>query len=103
MAYSRGTRDDYDRWANITEDGGWSWDNLFPYMIKVRNVLPSISHLSLLSDAPWAHLHQMENLTTPSDHRDTTGEYDPAVHGYNGMLCCTVLSRDRATHHSLHT
>ncbi|EIM81860.1 aryl-alcohol oxidase-like protein [Stereum hirsutum FP-91666 SS1] len=62
MAYSRGTRDDYDRWANITEDDGWSWDNLYPYMIK------------------------MENLTTPADHRNTTGEINPAVHGFKGPL-----------------
>lgn len=37
MAYSRGTRDDYDRWANITEDQGWSWDSLYPYMIKASS------------------------------------------------------------------
>lgn len=47
MAYSRGTRDDYDRWANITEDDGWSWDNLYPYMIKVRTFDISV-HTALI-------------------------------------------------------
>lgn len=37
MAYTRGSRDDYDRWANITGDDGWKWDNLYPYMIKVHH------------------------------------------------------------------
>ena len=36
MAYTRGSKDDYDRWAEVTDDKGWSWDSLFPYMLKVN-------------------------------------------------------------------
>lgn len=43
MGFTRGTRDDYDRWANITEDDGWSWNNLYPYMIKVNDAAPNIA------------------------------------------------------------
>ncbi|EIM84128.1 aryl-alcohol-oxidase from pleurotus Eryingii [Stereum hirsutum FP-91666 SS1] len=62
MGYTRAARDDYDRWARVTGDDGWSWDNLYPYMIK------------------------LENLTEPSSHANVSGEYNPAVHGYKGPL-----------------
>ncbi|KAF9475360.1 pyranose dehydrogenase [Pholiota conissans] len=61
MFYTRGSRDDYDRWAKVTGDKGWSWDSLFPYFLK------------------------HERLTQPADHHSIVGEYDPAVHGFNGM------------------
>ena len=35
MAFTRGSMDDYDRWAKVTDDQGWSWNSLFPYMLKV--------------------------------------------------------------------
>lgn len=36
MVYTRGTREDYDRWARVTGDPGWSWDAMFPYFKKVQ-------------------------------------------------------------------
>lgn len=41
MDYSRGSRDDFDRWAAVTGDEGWSWESLFPYMLKVRSSAPN--------------------------------------------------------------
>lgn len=35
MAYTRGSKDDFDRWANVTGDDGWSWNSLFSLMEKV--------------------------------------------------------------------
>ena len=53
MAYSRGSRDDFDRWADVTGDGGWSWDALQPYMRKVRRVPFSakVHYLFLYTDS----------------------------------------------------
>ncbi|NPT47953.1 FAD-dependent oxidoreductase [Paraburkholderia sp. 1N] len=34
MAYTRGSRADYDRWVAATGDPGWSWDGLIPYFRK---------------------------------------------------------------------
>jgi|SRR5471030_76995 len=34
MAYTRGSRLDYERWAAATGDTGWSWDGLLPYFKK---------------------------------------------------------------------
>lgn len=35
MWYTRGSSADYDRWANITGDQGWLWDELQNYFEKV--------------------------------------------------------------------
>ncbi|KAK1226089.1 hypothetical protein PQX77_010956 [Marasmius sp. AFHP31] len=66
MVYTRGSRDDWDRYANVTGDVGWSWDNIQPYIQK------------------------NERFTTPADRHDTTGEFDPAVHGFNGVNSVTL-------------
>lgn len=34
MAYTRGSRSDYERWVAATGDSGWSWDGLVPYFRK---------------------------------------------------------------------
>jgi hypothetical protein len=40
MAYTRGSKDDWDKWANITGDEEMSWDRMFSYMMKVGNYIP---------------------------------------------------------------
>lgn len=62
MAYTRGSKDDWDRWANVTGDDGWSWDSVQPYVRK------------------------MEKLVPPADHHNTTGEIDPSIHGHLGPV-----------------
>ncbi|KAJ7452774.1 aryl-alcohol-oxidase from pleurotus Eryingii [Mycena galericulata] len=61
MVYTRGSKDDWDRFAKITGDDGWSWDSIFPYILK------------------------NERFTPPADHHNTTGQFSPAVHGFNGI------------------
>ncbi|KAJ6451318.1 alcohol oxidase [Mycena sanguinolenta] len=61
MAYTRGGRDDFDRFARVTGDKGWSWDSLIPYILK------------------------NERFGPPADHHNTTGQFDPAVHGFTGI------------------
>ncbi|KAG6917871.1 hypothetical protein DXG01_000641 [Tephrocybe rancida] len=64
MAYTRGSSDDYDRYAQMTGDPGWSWEQLQPYFRK------------------WT---KNERWSQPADQHDTTGQYDPLVHGFQGM------------------
>ncbi|KAJ7773189.1 alcohol oxidase [Mycena metata] len=59
--YTRGSSEDYDRYARITGDEGWSWNSLIPYQRK------------------------NEKFGLPEDGHNITGEYNPAVHGYNGI------------------
>ncbi|PBK92975.1 aryl-alcohol oxidase-like protein [Armillaria gallica] len=66
MVYTRGSSDDYDRFAELAGDDGWNWDNLFPYAIKVWH-LP-----------PCARGH------------DETGQYIPSIHGTDGPLSTSI-------------
>ncbi|KAJ7908751.1 alcohol oxidase [Mycena leptocephala] len=61
MVYARGSKEDYDRWARVTRDDDWSWDNLVQYMRK------------------------NERFSPPADHHNTTGQFNPAVHGFRGI------------------
>jgi len=37
MVYSRGTKEDYDRWGALWGEGSdWTWDGLLPYFKKVE-------------------------------------------------------------------
>ncbi|KAJ3515002.1 hypothetical protein NLJ89_g2031 [Agrocybe chaxingu] len=57
---------DFDRYANFTGDEGWSWDNMLPYFKK------------------------SEKFTPPSDRHDTTGQFDPSVHGFDGLISVSL-------------
>ncbi|KAJ7148654.1 pyranose dehydrogenase [Mycena crocata] len=61
MFYTRGSRDDFDRFAAVTEDPGWGWDSMLPYFFK------------------------NENWTTPADQHSGVGQYDPAFHSRTGV------------------
>ncbi|PIL22610.1 hypothetical protein GSI_15300 [Ganoderma sinense ZZ0214-1] len=65
MAYCRGTVDDYDRWARVTGDEGWSWKSLSPYILKV------------------------DRMTAPVDHHNTSGQFDPTLHD-DGLVPISV-------------
>ncbi|KAJ7882855.1 aryl-alcohol-oxidase from pleurotus Eryingii [Mycena leptocephala] len=71
MVYTRGSREDFDRLAGIADDGRWSWDSLVPYMKK------------------------NEQFTQPVDHHNTTGQFNPAVHGFNGINSVTLAGFPR--------
>ncbi|KAJ7586731.1 hypothetical protein C8J56DRAFT_1014658 [Mycena floridula] len=73
MGYTRGSSDDYDRYAKVTGDQGWSWKNLQRYIRK------------------------SERFVQPVDHHNTTGEYNPAVHGYHGVNTVSLPGFPHAT------
>ncbi|KAJ3536614.1 hypothetical protein NMY22_g5955 [Coprinellus aureogranulatus] len=60
MVYTRGAGEDYDRWAKVTGDIGWSWNLLWPYALK------------------------HERFSGAVGGRDIKGQYNPLVHGYSG-------------------
>ncbi|KAI0672565.1 aryl-alcohol-oxidase from pleurotus Eryingii [Trametes maxima] len=62
MVYSRGSKDDFNKYAELSGDPGWSWAALDPYFRK------------------------LERLVLPVDGHDTTGEIVPGVHGIAGPL-----------------
>ncbi|KAL0577509.1 hypothetical protein V5O48_004495 [Marasmius crinis-equi] len=66
MLYTRGSAEDFDRYATITEDPGWSWDSLQPYIRK------------------------NEHFGEPVDHHNITGEFEPSAHGFHGINTVTL-------------
>ncbi|KAF8183981.1 pyranose dehydrogenase [Pholiota molesta] len=63
MFYTRGSSSDFDRFATVTGEPSWSWANLQPYHEK------------------W---------TAPADGHNTTGEFNPLVHGFDGFIETTL-------------
>ncbi|PBK63513.1 alcohol oxidase [Armillaria solidipes] len=73
MFYARGSSQDYDRYARISGDPGWGWDALQPYIRK------------------------NEHFVAPADHHNTTGQFNPAVHGLNGVNFVSLPEYPRTT------
>ncbi|KAJ6460937.1 aryl-alcohol oxidase [Mycena sanguinolenta] len=66
MLYTRGSRDDFDRYANVTGDPGWSWTAIQKYFRK------------------------NEKWSPPADHHNTQGQFDPSVHSTTGINSVTL-------------
>ncbi|KAJ7622106.1 aryl-alcohol-oxidase from pleurotus Eryingii [Roridomyces roridus] len=66
MWYTRGSAEDFDRFAAVTGDKGWGWDEMLPYFFK------------------------NERWTEPADKHNTTGQYDPAAHGTDGITAVSL-------------
>ncbi|KAK0493186.1 aryl-alcohol oxidase-like protein [Armillaria luteobubalina] len=66
MTYTRGSSEDYDRYARISGDDGWGWDKMQPYFRK------------------------NERFVASADHHNQTGQYDPAVHSFDGVNSVSV-------------
>ncbi|KAF9458890.1 aryl-alcohol-oxidase from pleurotus Eryingii [Collybia nuda] len=66
MVYMRGSSDDFDRYASVTGDSGWKWDNMQQYARK------------------------NEKLVAPGDQHDTTGEFNPSLHGTSGAISVSL-------------
>ncbi|KAJ7583130.1 alcohol oxidase [Mycena floridula] len=65
MGYTRGSSEDYDRYAAVTGDQGWSWNNLQKYIRKNEAFALSIG-------------------------RNISGDFNPAAHGYHGVNSVTL-------------
>ncbi|KAK7053175.1 hypothetical protein VNI00_003794 [Paramarasmius palmivorus] len=83
MAYTRGSKGDWDRYAKVTGDPGWSWDGVQRYIRKV----PITIRLLFTCDNSRP---QNERFTPPVSSRNITGEFDPAVHGFDGINPVTL-------------
>lgn len=66
MIYTRGSSDDFDRYAEISGDEGWSWDNMLPYFKK------------------------NEKWTAPKDGHNTSAQYLPETHGFDGVTAVSL-------------
>ncbi|KAJ7699844.1 alcohol oxidase [Mycena metata] len=67
FAYTRGAAADFDRYAQMTGDEGWSWNKIFPYFLK------------------------NERWSAPADNHNTQGQFNPAIHGTKGPISVSLL------------
>lgn len=49
MVYTRGSRDDFDNWGRVTGDPRWSWDALWPYILRVGRRSAHYRRLTFIS------------------------------------------------------
>ena len=73
MVYTRGSNDDYDRWARLTSDEGWEWENVSQFYFKVTGQ-SSYGFLTLTRA-------QSSRIVPPADGHNTTSQFIPADHG----------------------
>ncbi|KAJ7223851.1 aryl-alcohol oxidase-like protein [Mycena haematopus] len=66
MAYTRASSEEWDRYARLSGDEGWSWNNMQKYMLM------------------------NEKWTAPADNHNTTGQYNPAVHSKTGITSVSL-------------
>ncbi|KAF9458889.1 aryl-alcohol oxidase [Collybia nuda] len=66
MVYMRGSEDDFNRYASVTKDSGWKWDHMQQY--AQRN----------------------ENLVSPGDQHNTTGQLIPSQHSTSGAISVSL-------------
>ncbi|KAF5340266.1 hypothetical protein D9611_007827 [Ephemerocybe angulata] len=72
MFYTRCSSSDYDRWAKLTGDQGWSWNKILPYILK------------------------HEKWTAPADGHSDVGQYDPQYHGTGGNTFVSIAGAPQA-------
>ena len=39
MVYTRGSNEEYDRWAELSGDKGWAWENLEQFYFKAGRII----------------------------------------------------------------
>ncbi|KAF5364040.1 hypothetical protein D9756_001004 [Leucocoprinus leucothites] len=66
MGYLRGTSEEWDRYASVTQDKGWSWNSIQTYIS--RN----------------------EKWTRPADNHNTAGQFNPRVHSTTGVTSVSL-------------
>ncbi|KAG6887727.1 hypothetical protein C0992_010947 [Termitomyces sp. T32_za158] len=66
LVYTRGSSEDFDRYAKVTRDQGWSWNSILPYFKK------------------------SEKWSVPADHHNITGQFNPGVHGFKGEVAVSL-------------
>lgn len=66
LVYTRGSSEDFDRYAKVTGDQGWSWNRILPYFKK------------------------SEKWTAPADNHNITGQFNPSMHGFKGDVAVSL-------------
>lgn len=66
MIWTRSSQDDFNRYATVSGDNGWSWNAIKPYYQKLEHFVP------------------------PTDHHNTANEINIGIHGTTGPVNITL-------------
>ena len=88
MVWTRSSRDDFDKYARLSGDPGWSWDAIEPYFKRVVAFLASWVDTRSTTD----FVGQIEHLVPPADHHNITGEIQPRIHGTRGPVNISIAA-----------
>ncbi|PPQ80124.1 hypothetical protein CVT25_001423 [Psilocybe cyanescens] len=72
LFHQYGTDDDWNRLAKLSGDSGWSWNNMKRYVQKHEKFVP------------------------PVDGHNTTGQFIPSLHGFNGMVSVSLPGNNQS-------
>ncbi|KAF8825939.1 hypothetical protein HHX47_DHR6000663 [Lentinula edodes] len=72
LVYTRGSKQNIDKWASLTNDSSWGWDGMLPYFKK------------------------SEKFNLPVDGHNITNQFDPSFHGFDGYIGVSVPGAGRA-------
>ncbi|KAF9002546.1 pyranose dehydrogenase [Cyathus striatus] len=61
MVYTHGSSDDYNRWAAVTGNDGWSWNQMLPFILM------------------------NEHFSSPADGHSMVWQFDLAIHNFTGI------------------
>ncbi|KAF8894423.1 pyranose dehydrogenase [Infundibulicybe gibba] len=73
MFYTRGSADDWNRYASVAHDSAWSWERIQHFIQKNEKWIP------------------------PADQHNTTGQFNPAFHSSSGINSVSLPGFAQAT------
>ncbi|KZT03819.1 GMC oxidoreductase [Laetiporus sulphureus 93-53] len=91
MIWTRTSVDDWNRYAAVTDDPGWSWDAMFPYMLKTESLVPPASDPTPANPGSGEFNYATDyGRLNPAVH-NTTGPVDISLAGYPGDIASRVF------------
>ncbi|KAJ7438136.1 aryl-alcohol oxidase [Mycena galericulata] len=99
MVYTRGSSADYNRYAAVTGDPGWTWDNLLPYFFKNEKWTQPADHHDTLSGYQWPIFqdHVLETTKQLSDEFPFNLDFNSGQMLGVGWLQSTIGGGERST------
>ncbi|KAF8955297.1 aryl-alcohol-oxidase from pleurotus Eryingii [Flammula alnicola] len=75
LFHQYGTHEDWDKLGSLSGDPGWSWSNMRQYIQKHEKFVP------------------------PADGHNTTGQFIPSLHGFNGVTSVSLPANNQTIDH----
>ncbi|KZT03822.1 GMC oxidoreductase [Laetiporus sulphureus 93-53] len=91
MIWTRASVDDWDRYAAVTGDPEWSWDAMFPYMLKSESLVPPASGPTAVNPGPGEFDYATDYGTLNPAVHNTRGPVDVSFAGYLGDIASRVF------------